>query len=134
MSDRTARYDIKGKLELLNSETRKKALLLAIEYAQYQRENAAKHGESDMVAAVLEAQVDAYVDGWAQVLPSWLIEFEIQVAYEADTEYDEYKRLHKKFGGVTPREEPKILGAIPHWSDNKKDKKSMNKDLLADFR
>ena len=104
------------------------ALLLALKDAEKTRQDGRLSGSyaAGPLADKLQQQVSAYVDGWKRAIPSWLVPYIEQARSEKDSEYEEYKRLHKKFNGIEPREEKNYSSMFPT-------KGKGNEDIMKDF-
>ena len=108
------------------------ALLLALDDAEKKRMDAGYAGSmGDNGADLLQSKVAAYIHGWNHCEPSWLTPYVTEVQHELDPDFAEYTRLHKKFGGLEPREKKDFSKMPPKPGQNVI---PSNEDLLKDFR
>ena len=73
--------------------------------AEMRRDNAARGGgRDDGGASHMEREIEVWLAGRAWTLPSgsWWEDAAAQTAAELDPEWEDYKRLHERFGGAKP--------------------------------
>ena len=133
MSEKETRYILKQIITgTIIDPLLRGGLLLALEDAEQRRMNTAISGRTDDGGAdVLQQKVAAYIHGWNHCEPSWLTPYVTEVKHELDPDFAEYSRLHKKFGGLEPREKKDFSKMPPKPGPNVI---PSNEDLLKDFR